>query len=222
MESVLGRRRRRKQEKIPVLYWFFKNNCVLRALQGTFRTQSYWSFITGQCDYSEQLLPVHISCRMCVQFAFYHQFWINTWRSKVWATDRQYSFCLWIPWTKITRILMWSTWKHRVLHNTCTTHGRGIKTRYIGVDIILQLRKDWNSIRLDRMQSSYKKHLQLIVFRKLLGWKLEKSCTRKCTCHLGLHQRSPETRMEKRIGFRTCSTTRSWATIWKFPSTNQF
>ena len=26
-----------------------------------------------------------------------------------------------------------------------------------------------------------------------------------------------ETRMEKRIGFRTCSTTRSWATIQKFP-----
>ena len=31
---------------------------------------------------AEQLLPVHISCRMCNQFAFYHQFWINTWRSK--------------------------------------------------------------------------------------------------------------------------------------------
>ena len=26
-----------------------------------------------------------------------------------------------------------------------------------------------------------------------------------------------ETRLEKRIGFRTCSTTRSWATIQKFP-----
>ena len=35
-----------------------------------------------QCHYSEQLLPVHLSCRMCNQFAFHHQFWINTWRSK--------------------------------------------------------------------------------------------------------------------------------------------
>ena len=41
------------------------------------------------------------------------------------------------------------------------------------------------------MQSSYKKHFQLIVFRKLWGWKLEKSYTEKYTCHLGLHQRSP-------------------------------
>ena len=32
---------------------------------------------------------------------------------------------------------------------------------------------------------------KVIVFRKLLGWKLEKSYTRKYTCHLGLHQRSP-------------------------------
>ena len=42
-----------------------------------------------------------------------------------------------------------------------------------------------------RRQSSFKKHFQLIAFRKLLGWKLEKSYTRKYTCHLGLHQRSP-------------------------------
>ena len=52
------------------------------------------SFITGQCDYSEQLLPVHISCRMCVQFAFYHLFWINTWRSKLeQQTDSILSAC---------------------------------------------------------------------------------------------------------------------------------
>ena len=41
------------------------------------------------------------------------------------------------------------------------------------------------------MQSSFKKHFQQIVFRKLSGWKLEKSCTKKYTCHLGIHQRSP-------------------------------
>ena len=42
----------------------------------------------------------HISCRMCVQFAFYHQLWINTWRSEVQAKDRQYSFCLLNPMDK--------------------------------------------------------------------------------------------------------------------------
>ena len=68
---------------------------------------------------------------------------------------------------------------------------KDIKTQYIGSTSILLLRKDWHSIRLDRMQSSFKKHFQLIVLRKLLGWKLEKYYTKKYTCHLGLRQRSP-------------------------------
>ena len=54
------------------------------------------------------------------------------WEVKIWANGRQYSFCLWIPWTKNTRILRKSTWKHRVLHGTCIKHGRNIKTRCIG------------------------------------------------------------------------------------------
>ena len=41
------------------------------------------------------------------------------------------------------------------------------------------------------MLSFFMKPFQLIVFRKLLGWKLEKSYTEKFSCHLGLHQRSP-------------------------------
>ena len=47
-------------------------------------------------------------------------------------SKRQYSFCLWILWTKNTRILKRSTWGHRVLHKTCTKHGRNIKIRCIG------------------------------------------------------------------------------------------
>ena len=37
----------------------------------------------------------------------------------------------------------------------------------------------WSSIRHDRTLSFFTKHSQLIVFRKLLGWKLKKSYTRK-------------------------------------------
>ena len=48
-----------------------------------------------------------------------------------------------------------------------------------------------SSIRLDRTRSFFTRHFQLIVFRKLLGWKLEKLYTRKYICHLGLLQRSP-------------------------------
>ena len=60
---------------------------------------------------------------------------------------------------------------HHVMHDTCTMHGRDIRTQYIGSTSILLLRKDWHSIRLDRMQSSFKKHFQPIVFRKLLKMK---------------------------------------------------
>ena len=75
-------RRRRKQEKIPVLHWFFRKNCVFPSSSRTFRTQSYWSLIAGQSDYSEQLLPVHLPYWMWIQSSFYHQLWINTWRSE--------------------------------------------------------------------------------------------------------------------------------------------
>ena len=39
-------------------------------------------YYTGQCCYSEQLLPIHLSCRMCNQNTFHHQFGIDTGRSK--------------------------------------------------------------------------------------------------------------------------------------------
>ena len=184
-------RRRRKQEKIPVLYWFFRNNCVSPSSSRTFRMQSQWSFISVQCWYSERILPIYLWYWMCVQSSFYHQLWINTWRSKFeQTTDSIYSFCLLILGTKVTRILKRLTWMYHVERDTCTVHGRNIKTRYIGSTPILRLRKDWHSIRHDRMQSSFKEYFQLIVFQKLLDWRLEKSYMKKHTCHLDLHQRS--------------------------------
>ena len=60
---------------------------------------------------------------------------------KIWATDRQYSLCLWILWTKNIRILTRSTSKHRVMHNTCIKHGRDIRTQCIGSTSILLWRK---------------------------------------------------------------------------------
>ena len=57
------------------------------------------------------------------------------------AADRQYSFCLWIMWTKSTRILTRSTWEHRVLHSTCIQHGRNIKTLCMWVDTNLAQKK---------------------------------------------------------------------------------
>ena len=51
---------------------------------------------------------------------------------KIWATNRQYSSRLWIPWTETIRILIRSTWMNRVMHNTCIKHGTNIRIRYIG------------------------------------------------------------------------------------------
>ena len=110
---------------------------------------------------------------------------------KFWATDRQYSFCLWIPWTKTIRILTRSTWKHRVLHNTCIKHGRNIKTRCIGSTSTLLWRKGRSSIKHDRTLSFFTKHSQLIVFRKLFQMKLEKSHTRRYMNHLDRLRRFP-------------------------------
>ena len=65
LESMFGSRRRSKKD-IPVLYWWFRNNCLFPSPSRTFRTQSHWSFITGQCCYSEQFLPAYWPYWMCV------------------------------------------------------------------------------------------------------------------------------------------------------------
>ena len=75
-------KRRRQQEKISILYWSIRRNSSPPSSSRSFRTQSYWSFITRQCDNSEQLLPVHLSRWMCNQFTFHHQFRIDTGRTK--------------------------------------------------------------------------------------------------------------------------------------------
>ena len=74
-------KRRRKQEEIPVLHWFFEKNRVSPSSSRSSTTQSYWSYSTGQCCYSEQLFVVHLSCRMCFQFALHHEFRIGTRRT---------------------------------------------------------------------------------------------------------------------------------------------
>ena len=54
----------------------------LRALQGhSGRNLIDPSFITGQCRDSRRFLQVHLSCWMCNQFTFHHQFRIDTGRS---------------------------------------------------------------------------------------------------------------------------------------------
>ena len=164
VSSLTTSRRKAWQEEetknTSILYWFVKSNLVPPSSSGTVRTQSYWSFFTRQCYYPKQLLPEHLSCRMRNQFTFHHQFGIDTWRAKFkqGKTDGLVS----AGGTKIIRFLIRSTWMHRVMHNTCMTHGRDIRTQCIGSTSILLWGKDWSSIRLDRTLSFFTKHFKLI------------------------------------------------------------
>ena len=83
-------------------------------------------------------------------------------------SKRRYSLRLWIPRTKNTKMLIQSTWKHRVLHDTSKKRGRNIKTRCIGSTSNLLKRIDSSSIKHDRTPSSSMTHSQLIVSRKFL------------------------------------------------------
>ena len=71
-----------------------RNNSVPPSSSRSFRTQSYWSFITGQCHYLGRILQVHLSRRMCSQFTFHHQFRVDTGRTKFeQTTDSVLSAC---------------------------------------------------------------------------------------------------------------------------------
>ena len=81
-QHVEGKNGRRKLAKIPVWHWFIRSNLLLPSCSRSFRTQSHWSFFTGPCDYSEQLLAVHQSSGMCSQLRFHHQFGVDIWTFK--------------------------------------------------------------------------------------------------------------------------------------------
>ena len=112
----------------------------LRALQGhsgrNLINPLLQDNVTIQSGFFQQIY--HVGC----QSSFYHQQLIDTWRSKIQARDRQYSSCPPIQETKITKILKNLTSLYHVELNTCTVHGRGIKTQYFGLILILRFDKD--------------------------------------------------------------------------------
>ena len=70
------------KKEISVLHWGFRNDYLFPSSSRTFRTQPHWSFIIGQCCNSARILPSHLPCWMFVSSSFYHQQWIDTWRSE--------------------------------------------------------------------------------------------------------------------------------------------
>ena len=78
---------------------------------------------------------------MCNQFTFHHQFRIDARRSKFEQTTDSILSAFGSFGQRTTRILTRSTWKHRVLHNTCIKHGKRHHNTVCWVDINLALKK---------------------------------------------------------------------------------
>ena len=134
---------------------------------------------------------------------------------KFWTTDRQCSFCLWIRWTKIRRILIRSTWMHRVMHNTCIKAWKKHQTAVYWVDINLALKKGFEVLS-DTIERYYpSRNTPSLLYSESCSdgnWRSQK---RESIHVTSASTKDPfETWLEKRIGFRRCSTTRR--------TTNQF
>ena len=72
--------RSRKQEKIPVLSDTSGAILYLRALQGHSGPSLIDPTLQDHVTIPDGFLQVHLSCRMCNQFTFHHQFGIDTGR----------------------------------------------------------------------------------------------------------------------------------------------
>ena len=135
----------------------------LRALQGTFWKQSHWSCTTGQrVDWTWN---ISFTFTMWEAISIFIQLSAMDWylEVRIWVEDNVCSSYLLIQEKKITKIQSISTTLHRVSHDTCKIHGRGIKIRYFGSILILESEKDWCSIRQDRTQLFFKEHFQPIA-----------------------------------------------------------
>ena len=117
---------------------------------------------------------------MCVRSSFYNQQRIDTLRSEFKKETNSNLLAYWSQRWRAQR--SWKYWFRGAWGN--------VEARFFGSMLIFRFGKGWHSIRLYRMQSSFKEYFQLIVFPKLLDLKLEKSKMRKHTCHLDHHQRS--------------------------------
>ena len=114
---------------------------------------------------------------------------------------------------RIMRILIRSTWMNRVMHDTCIKHGRDIR-------IQCNLRKGLKFYQTRSNAIILQETLPAYCIPKVVRMENWRSHFRE-----SIHVTSAFTTdlfgtwLEKRIGFRRCSTTRrtSCATIQKFP-----
>ena len=162
------------QEKISILCFFIRSNLVPPSFSRTFRTQTYL-FHIDNFIYPNIFVQniLHVGCAINL-----HSISIRDWHreDKIWTTH------LWIPWTKIVRILTRSTWKHSIMHNTCIKHGRNIKTQCMG-------RHQSCIEERIKVLSDVRNTCSLLFSESFFdgNWR---GHTRKYTCHVGFLQQS--------------------------------
>ena len=131
-------------------------------------------------------------------------------------SNRQTVFFLFVdPVDKTKRILTRSTWKHRVLHNPCTKHGRNIKIRWH--QHCSEERIEVLSDTIERHHSS--RNTPSLLYPESCSEGKWRSHIRESICVTTTSSKDfLETWLDE-IGFRSCSTTRgsSCSTIQKFP-----
>ena len=72
----------RKDIYIVLIHQEKTRNLLSPSSSRTFKTQTCWSFITGQCINPKRFHRVHLSRRKCDQFTFHQKFRIDTGRTK--------------------------------------------------------------------------------------------------------------------------------------------
>ena len=109
---------------------------------------------------------------------------------RIQAGDKQYSSCLLIQETKIMKILNILTSLYHVDHNTCTVHGRNIKTRYFWIDIDLAIRKRLTFYQTRSNAIILQGTLPACCIPKVVRLKTGEVFMKDHTCLLDHHQRS--------------------------------
>ena len=189
VEEQHGRRRRRKG-KISVLFWFFRNNCVPPSSSRSFRTQSYWSFITGQCRDPDGFFKYtyHVGCAIDL-LSIINSVLIPG--GQILSNRQAVFFLLVDPMDKEHKdpdtIDLGAPRLAQYMHKAWKKHQNTV----YWVDINLALKKGLKFYQTRSNAIIFHETLQLIVSRKLFGWKLQKSYTRKYMRHLDLLQRFP-------------------------------
>ena len=156
-------RRRRQQEKISILYWPVRTiNSLLPSSSRSFRTQSHWSLLPDNVlmpnDFFEYIC--HVGC--AINFTL-HKFRIDTGRTKI---GQKTDGILHVCGSNGSRTL-WSWYNHHVLHGTSRKKEKTSRHSVWGRYTVCST-EVLSSIKLERTQSSFTTHSQLIVSRKFI------------------------------------------------------